>query len=140
MFLTPNDYNYLIKQVELSRAINADHSLRMSAELSAQSEIESYLRARYDVLAIFSATGTERHPMIMKVMIDLVIYELFSRITPDQMPEIRLQRWEAALEWLKAVRDGKISVDLPPNPTDTEAENKPKNFFTKSDERKIFDF
>ncbi len=52
-FLIPSDYAAQIK-ADLLQAIISDNPAALpSAELSAQSELESYLRGRYDVAGIF---------------------------------------------------------------------------------------
>jgi phage gp36-like protein len=113
MFLTITDYDALIKNIELSRIINFNHTYRTQCELTAQSMIESYLRDKYDVAVIFDQAGNARHPMIMRIMIDITLYELFSRITPDQIPDIRKERYEQDILWLEKIAKNLISVDLP---------------------------
>jgi phage gp36-like protein len=113
MFLTITDYEALIKNIELSRIINFNHTLRLQCESTAQSIIESYLRDKYDVALIFGQVGNARHPIMMKIMIDIALYELFSRITPDQIPDIRKERYEQDILWLKDIAKNLISVDLP---------------------------
>lgn len=52
-FLLKSDYATQIKQDLLQAIIEAQDSIRTDAELSAQSEIEGYLRGRYDLSRIF---------------------------------------------------------------------------------------
>ncbi len=113
MFITITDYEALIKNVELGRIINFNHTLRLQCENTAQSTIESYLRDKYDMALTFSQVGNARHPIIIKIMIDIALYELFSRITPNQIPDIRKERYEQAIIWLKDIAKNLISVDLP---------------------------
>jgi phage gp36-like protein len=113
MFLTKDDYKTLIKQDLLEVVISQDDTIRTRAELAAQAEIESYLRARYDVAAIFSAVADARHPQILMYMIDVALFHLHSRINPRNVPELRGVRYEQAIDWLKAVAKGNIAPDLP---------------------------
>jgi phage gp36-like protein len=116
MFLTTNDYKPQIQdailQSVLGGAISGNTTLA-SAELATQSEMESYLRARYDVVNIFNKTGTARNELIVMYMIDMVLYHLHSRINPNKVPDLRGIRYEAAISWLKSVAKGEISPDLP---------------------------
>lgn len=139
MFLTITDYEALIKNIELGRVINFNHTLRIQCELTAQSMIESYLRDRYDVALIFAQTGNARHPMILKIMIDIALYELFTRITPDQIPDIRKERYEQDIIWLKDVATNKISVDLPLLPI-TEVDTLSSNVMVISKPKQDFSF
>lgn len=116
MFITVEDYKPQIQdailQSVLGGAISGNTTLA-SAELAAQSEMESYLRARYDVVNIFNKTGIDRNEHLVMLLIDMVLYHLHSRINPNKTPEIRGIRYEAAISWLKSVAKGEISPDLP---------------------------
>jgi phage gp36-like protein len=52
-FLLKSDYGAQIKQDLLNTVLDSDDAIRTGAELSAQAEIEGYLRGRYDVAQIF---------------------------------------------------------------------------------------
>ncbi len=43
--------------------------------------------------------------------LDIAIYHIFSIHNPRNMSQIRVDRYERAVEWLKGVRKGDISVD-----------------------------
>ena len=62
----------------------------------------------------FAATGNARSAEIVRYYIDLTLYELYSRINPQQIADLRVDRRNAAISWLRDVRDAKMSVDLPP--------------------------
>jgi phage gp36-like protein len=130
MFLQKEDYDNIIRRDILERVIDNNDSYRITAEYNAQSVLETYLRNRYDVTAIFSSIGDNRNRTIVRYMIDIVLYDLFSRIAPEQMNELRLTRYEEAIQWLKDVRDGKISPDLPKNSDDLTVPK--KNTFVSS--------
>ena len=54
-----------------------------------------------------------RHPLIKIYLIDCCLYLLHSRQNPRSVPQIRLDRYDHAIAWLKACRAGKISPGLP---------------------------
>lgn len=71
---------------------------------AADAEIDSYCAARYAVP--FVAV-----PDIVKAWsVDIAIYNLYGRRDNVAMPDIRKTRYGAAIELLKAVSDGKISL------------------------------
>ncbi len=116
MFITVADYKPQIQDAILQSVLGGNisgNTTLASAELAAQSEMESYLRARYDVVNIFNKTGTDRNELIVMYMIDMVLYHLHSRINPNKVPDLRGIRYEAAISWLKSVAKGEISPDLP---------------------------
>lgn len=122
-FLTETDYEVQIRnwirQIIIQRKENVQHQ----AELAAQGEIESYLRQRYDVVKIFSATGVDRNALIILYMVDIAIYHLHANTAGDVIPEMRIIRYNAAKDWLKAVAKGEISPDLPEKQEEGNGEN-----------------
>lgn len=112
-FLIDADYRTRIKDNVLADIINDDTSIRVNAELTAQAEMESYLNMRFDVAAIFSQTGTDRDHNIVMIMVDIVLYHIYSRLASVQVPENRMDRYNDAKRWLEWVSQGKLSPNLP---------------------------
>jgi phage gp36-like protein len=119
-FLTSDDYGAQIRQEQLDIVLsNAPADALHRAELFAQELIESHLRNRYDVAAVFGATGEERSHLIITYMVDIALYTVHSRHGRVAMPEKRLDRYDQAVAWLKAAAAGKISASLPALPVAT---------------------
>lgn len=119
-FLTSDDYGAQIRQEQLDIVLSsAPANALQQAELFAQEHIESYLRNRYDVAEIFAATGDARSNLIITYMVDIALYTVHSRHGRVGMPEKRLDRYDQAVAWLKAVAAGKISASLPALPVAT---------------------
>lgn len=115
-FLTPDDYGPQIKQDQLDIVLQGNAAALPLAELSAQEYIESFLRQRYDVAEIFAATSTDRSALIITYMVDIALYTVHSRHGRVAMPEKRIDRYDQATAWLKAVAAGRISANLPALP------------------------
>lgn len=125
-FLTNDDYKPQIRQWIKNIVINEDPSIQLKSELAAQVEMESYLRDRYKVSEIFEAVGDARNALIVMYMVDIVLYHLHSNISPENIPQLRFTRYDAAISWLKAVAKGNLSPDLPEytsNPDSDDPEN-----------------
>lgn len=60
-----------------------------------------------------------RNAVLLHLVTDIVIYELMARVMPDGMPEIRKDRYEAALAMLSRIATGKQSIELPPAEANT---------------------
>ncbi|HUH35135.1 MAG TPA: phage protein Gp36 family protein [Moheibacter sp.] len=122
-FLTDTDYEVQIrnwvKQIISQRKTDVLHQ----AELAAQAEIESYLRQRYDVAQVFNQVGDERNALVVLYMIDITLYHLHSNIAADNIPELRIIRYNAAKDWLKAVAKGDVSPDLPEKDNDNDGDS-----------------
>ena len=94
------------------------------------------LNARYDVDEIFSAEGEARNQLILMLAIDITVYHLFSIHNPQKISQIRKDRYERAVEWLKQVAAYKITVDgAPLLPDETLQQNNP--YLMKSNPKRI---
>ena len=114
-FLIEDDYKLQVRDYELDDITGYTEAIRLQSELAAQAEMESYLRDRYNVGIIFSKTADERNPLIVLYMIDIDLYHLFSSVAPRNVPQIRMDRYDAAVAWLKMVAKGQLNPDLPVN-------------------------
>ena len=65
--------------------------------------MRGYLSARYDADTIFKAEGTARNELVLMMAVDIAVYHLFSIHNPQKMSQIRKDRYDRAMEWLKQV-------------------------------------
>jgi len=137
-FLTSADYGLQIRHEIKNLLTDGDDVLLVDAALAAQVEMESYLRGRYDCDAIFTASGPvaavpasgdtpaveaqpdTRNRLLVMYLVDMALYHLHSRQNPRNVPQIRQDRYDQALSWLKMARKGELSVGLPPLPANNE--------------------
>jgi phage gp36-like protein len=115
-FLTVADYGLQIRDELRGLLTDGSDALLTQAATAAQAEMESYLRGRFDVATIFATTGEARPPLLVLYLVDLALYHLHSRQNPRNVPQIRQDRYDAAIDWLKAARKGSISTGLPLEP------------------------
>lgn len=59
-------------------------------------------------------TEVKRNAVLLHQVTDIVIYELMARVMPDAVPELRKERYTAALSMLSRIATGKQSIELPP--------------------------
>lgn len=57
--------------------------------------------------------GDNRNPQMVMILIDIALFHMHSRISPRNIPQLRKDRYEGALEWLKMVAHGEITATLP---------------------------
>lgn len=112
MFVTEEDY-IMVGADSLKILQQSDPDKRRMAELSAQEEISSYLRSRYDVETTFAATGAERNSQIVMYYCDIALYHMSSWLPGRMGFEIREKRYETAMKWLDKVQAGKVIPALP---------------------------
>jgi phage gp36-like protein len=154
MFAILADFLAQIQEMHLLEVVENDESLVTDISITAQAEIESFLRGNYDVAKIFfpitSYSGAVtyavndvvryndllyvcklastnnlptnanyweqrdmRSQLILMYLVDIALYHLHSRIMLNNIPQLRIIRYEQAISWLEAVSKGKLSPDLP---------------------------
>ncbi|MDJ1494170.1 DUF1320 family protein [Cytophagaceae bacterium DM2B3-1] len=116
MFLTLEDFKSQAKLDLVDRIIQNDHGILFQSELATITEMQSYLGIKYDVANVFNRIGTDRNALIVMYAVDILLYHIHSRLTPNQVPQIRMDRYDAAINWLKDAGSGKLVIDLPLKP------------------------
>lgn len=129
-FIQLSDYDSTVHRDILDSLLRgeADDNSRIieDCEMQAIAEMKSYLNKSYDVEKIFTTEGTARHPLVLMYAKDIAVYHLFCIHNPHKMSQIRKDRYERAVDWLKGVASGLITVDGAPRlPEDEAADNSP---------------
>jgi DNA-binding GntR family transcriptional regulator len=77
--------------------------------------VKSKLNGKYDTAAIFNASGNDRHWLIVKILVKLVVYDFFRRNAARKVPKDIREEWEWAMDLLEKIKAGKETPDgLPP--------------------------
>lgn len=123
-FIDLTDYDASIhKEIldSLLRQGTADYDPQIVeiCEDRAVSEMRSYLNKKYDCNKIFEARGAGRHALVLMFALDIAIYHIFCQHNPYKMSKICQDRYDRAIEWLKGVMRGDVTIDgAPPLPAD----------------------
>jgi hypothetical protein len=59
------------------------------------------------------AAGDNRDAQMVLYLCDLVLYHLHARIAPRNIPELRVKRYDDAIEWLRMCAEGSVTPNLP---------------------------
>ena len=111
-FLTKQDFLSLIDEGTLNLVTENKDELLDQAEGRAIEEMNAYLNVRYDTALVFDPSNN-RNGLIVMYLCDIVLYHLHARIAPDNIPELRKDRYTDAREWLEKAADGFTSPLLP---------------------------
>ena len=128
-FINIEDYDASIHREILDSLLRADSEsydpqIIEICEDRAIAEMKSYLNKTYDVEEIFNATGTDRNALVLMFALDIAIYHIFCQHNPYKISQIRQDRYERAIEWLKGVMKGDITIaDAPRLPDEEEKAN-----------------
>nr|BFF39063.1 hypothetical protein BACY1_08680 [Tenacibaculum mesophilum] len=80
-FITTEDYTALIRN-EIKAILLEDYSDTKlnAAEQMAISQVKNYLAGKYDIEAIFTATGEDRNKHIVMIVLDCTLYHLYTSV------------------------------------------------------------
>jgi len=113
-FITTTDYNASIHAEILDALIRSDEAIVEVCEDRATAEMKGYMSKRYDCDIIFAQTGDNRNQLILMMALDIAIYHLFCIHNPQKLSQVRKDRYDRAVSWLKAVNTGAINIDGAP--------------------------
>jgi len=130
MFITKDElksaiYSYQLDQIiEVTSGNTTNNDIVLMAIGAAVEEMKSYLspnsqdrwkdgRTRYDVQAIFSATGTNRNPLILELCKNIAVYYLCRLANVDMVEQKVKERYERAIDWLEKVSGTGKSAGAP---------------------------
>jgi phage gp36-like protein len=119
IFLADADFNVQIRSYIKGIISGNSADTLTAAEAMAIEEMTGYLAVKYDVEAIFSANGADRNPLIIMYCIDILLYHMHSNITPNDIPQIRMDRYDRAIKWLQEVSQDKLNPTLPLDESNT---------------------
>ena len=127
-FIQLSDYDSTIHKDILDSLLRGDASENSTiiddCQMQAIAEMKSYMNKVYDVEKIFGAQGNERHPLVLMMAKDIATYHIFCIHNPYKMSQIRKDRYERAIDWLKGVAKGDITIDGAPRLPEEEAAEK----------------
>lgn len=137
MFITQEElksviYAYQIEQITEEDG-TVDDGIVFMAITAATDEAKSYLRPNlkkqwldgrpnYDVAAAFAKTGDDRNSLLMEMVKSIAIWYVVRLCNVDMIYDNIKERYDRAIDWLKMVNKGEITLDLPllaPDDTDS---------------------
>lgn len=135
-FIDIKDYDATVHREILDALVRDDESLVEICEDRAIAEMRGYLSSRYDCDAIFTKQGNDRNQLILMMALDIAVYHIFCIHNPMKLSGVRKDRYERAVEWMKAVNKGHVSIDgAPMLPEEQLAANSP--YLIKSNPKRI---
>lgn len=118
-FIVLEDYDASIHREILAALLRVgsesyDPQIVEICEDRAIAEMRGYLAKAYDAEAIFAARGSQRHPLVLMFALDIAIYHIFCTHNPYKISKVREERYKRAVEWMKGVMKGDITIEGAP--------------------------
>lgn len=138
-FLTTADLqSQIIDQFLTERNEEPQTTILEALEMQNIAIIKSKLKGRFDVDEIFEADTADRHYLIIRILVKLVLYDFIRRNAARKVPTDYVKEWEWAMKTLEAIKAGKEVPDGLQLITDADGKiasrvihgnNKNKNFY-----------
>lgn len=124
MFITKEELKSAIYNYQIEQITEMDDDIIFMAITAATDEAKSYLRpnkkkewmdgrAMYDVEKVFNANGNERNSLLMEMVKSIAVWYIVRLCNVDMLYESLKDRYDRAIDWLKKVNKGEITLDLP---------------------------
>lgn len=120
-FITIDDYKGKRSARILDLITGEDDSILNTAETTAIGIITDRLAERYDLAAELAKTDTSRNVSLVRWILALSIYDIYSRIPDEQVPERVIKDYDDTMSELEKIQIGKLGCSLT-RETDTEGE------------------
>lgn len=112
MYLSNDEIKTHLYSDNVEVITRGDETIVIAAVDAAVSEAKGYLSA-FDRDAIFEALAGERNALLLTFVKDIASWHLLNLCNAGSDMKLRQDRYDRAIEWLKAVQKGNVSPDLP---------------------------
>ncbi|MDL2309839.1 DUF1320 domain-containing protein [Parabacteroides sp. OttesenSCG-928-B22] len=113
-FIERKDYDATVHAEIIDSLTRKDDTIVEICEDRAIDQMKSYMEARYNVDVIFSMSGGDRIPLVLMMCLDIAVYHIYTAGNPQKLSQIRKDRYDRAIEWLKGVQKGLITISGAP--------------------------
>ena len=120
-FITPEELNTHLYRENIEAISREDETVVIAAIDAAVSEAKGYLSS-YDTETIFSAEGAERNALLLIFVKDIAVWHFINLCNAGTELQLRQDRYERAVAWLRQVQKGEVTPDLPGIDTDGKPE------------------
>lgn len=111
-FLTQEELKTHLYAENINVISRDDETILQAAIDAACQEAKSYLAA-YDTAQVFAAVGETRNALLLIFVKDISVWHFINLCNAGTELQLRQDRYERAIDWLKAVQRGDVSPDLP---------------------------
>lgn len=133
-FLIMDDFQTRLSDRIIDILSDGDFSKLEAASNEASGIIRDRLVDKYQIDAELAKSGSSRNAILVRYVLSLAIYSLYSRIPDEEVPERVIKDYDDAMNDLKLISQGKLSCSLTIN-TDSEGNTKSRIRIGSNDPR-----
>lgn len=112
MFLSNDEMKTHLYAENISVIQRDDETILTAAIQGAIVETKGYLKA-YDLEKVFSSVGEDRNPLLLIWVKDIATWHFLVLCNAGHELQLRQDRYDRAIAWLRGVQKGDIDPDLP---------------------------
>jgi len=112
IYLEDDDLKTFIQEDQLDQITEGLAEVKDTAEKFALAMVTSYLSGRYSMDTEFAKTGTARNFDLVRNVTYITIYFINERVAPRSIPQIRIDSYGSAENWLDMVNKGKLNLQI----------------------------
>lgn len=109
MYIGIEDIEILLRTEVKDILLQDNDNLLLDLNQSTESFIASYIGNKYDIAYEFSLTEDERNKFMLRLAIDILAYDAYTRMSIEIIPEIREVRYNDAISTLMKITKGEIN-------------------------------
>lgn len=110
-FIAETDFKGILGATVLTGLKGVNSENLIESELRAISELDP-LKAKFNLDALLSAVGAERHPVMIRILVHITAYYLYNTVPDDEIPQRIVDNWKKELQTIKDLASGKASSTL----------------------------
>ena len=111
MYISPSELTTHLGAEQIEAISDGDETMLTAALDAGIQEAKSYLKA-YDIAAELARAGTARNALLMIFIKDIAVWHFINICHVNTSLELRQDRYERAVTWLRAVQKGEVLPDL----------------------------
>lgn len=120
MYIQTNEITTHLGVEQIEAISDGDSTMIAAAIDAAVVEAKGYLSA-FDIEAELAKTGAARNALLVIFVKDIAVWHFVNICHVNTSMELRQDRYERAIAWLRAVQKGEVKPNLPELPTDQQA-------------------
>ena len=123
-YITKTDLTNRFNGTNLDELTGSNDTILTEVENQALELVAGFTRHWYDMATEFAKTGANRNPVLIRIVCDLILFDLVGRNNSGNVPEYRTIRYDNAMSDLKKIQSGHIQLDIAINEFDTDEDER----------------